>query len=142
MFYISAETKKYPTEDSHKIAKALQTIVPAKVHKKKLGEQIYLKVESQDYSALDNLYHLFRKHRILDVARGQLLNGRFNSGTAFFINKQAAYANKINFCQQKGESPLGPIRIVIEYENIDHLIDWLTPYTKEGKEVTLVETFP
>ncbi|MHA1367114.1 MAG: hypothetical protein ACTSP5_11990 [Candidatus Heimdallarchaeota archaeon] len=34
------------------------------------------------------------------------------------------------------------IRIEIEYKDIEQLIDWLTPYTKNGAEVKLVKSFP
>ena len=43
----------------------------------------------------------------------------------FFLNKQAAYAGHVSFSAPEGESPLGPIQVVIETENPEQVIDWL-----------------
>ena len=142
MVKISVMTKQNPTEDANKIQQALDTILPGEMKSKKFGKEIYLLKESKKHQDLDLLYELFRQQRILDVARKTLRNGIVGKSTIFFVNKQVAFAGKINFCDEEGESPLGPIRIEIEYKNIDHLIDWLTPYTKNGAEVKLVKSFP
>lgn len=142
MFKITAETKQHLTEDPKKIAIALHNIFPEEIKEKKLGDVIYLSIESQKTSSLENLYELFRHQRILDVARKTLRNNVIDNTTHFYINKQVAFVNKINFCEEEGESPLGPIRITIEYDDIERLIDWLTPFTKNGAEVTLVRKFP
>ncbi|MHA1462129.1 MAG: RNA-binding domain-containing protein [Candidatus Heimdallarchaeota archaeon] len=142
MFKISAETKQHKTEDPKKIAAALQTVFKEKVQERKVGDEIYLFIESNKYSSLDSLHELFRQQRILDVARKTLRKGTVENSTVFYINKQVAFVKKINFCDEEGESPLGPIRIVIEYEDIEKLIDWLTPFTKHGYEEKLVRKFP
>ena len=142
MFKITAETKQHPTEDPQKIAKALQNLFEEKVQQREVGNDIYLFIESKKTSSLEKLFELFRKQRILDVARKTLRKGIVDNSTHFYINKQVAFVNRINFSDEEGESPLGPIRITIEYKDIEHLIDWLTPYTKNGIEVTLVKRFP
>ncbi len=142
MFKISAETKQHKTEDPKKIAAALQTVFKEKVQERKVGDETYLFIESNKYSSLDSLHELFRQQRILDVARKTLRKGTIENSTVFYINKQVAFVKKINFCDEEGESPLGPIRIVIEYEDIEKLIDWLTPFTKHGYEEKLVRKFP
>ena len=142
MFRITAITKFHPTENLEKIEIALKTIINGEIKSKKIGTENYLFIESNEISSLDNLYTLFRKQKILDVARKTLRNGIYENSTTFYVNKQVAYVQKINFCEEEGESPLGPIRVQIEYDNIDYLIDWLTPYTRNGKEVKLVDKFP
>lgn len=142
MFKIAVETKVHPTEDSKKVTRALRSIVDKDTKEKRIGDELYLTIESSKYSDLDLLYDLFRQQRILDVARKTLRNGIVGNSTIFYINKQVAFMGKINFCDPYGESPLGPIRIEIEYSNIEHFIDWLAPFTKNGMEVKLVKKFP
>lgn len=142
VFRFKVIAKKHPTESFRKIATALNAIVEGEVLEEKVGEETYLFIEKTSYSALAKLYDLVRKQRILDVARKTLRNGIVGEATIFYVNKQVAFAGKINFCNEIGESPLGPIRVELEHKSIDHLIDWLTPFTKNGSEVTLVKKFP
>ncbi len=44
---------------------------------------------------------------------------------AFFLNKQVAFAGHVSFCEPEGESPLGPIRVVIEADDPAGIIDWI-----------------
>lgn len=142
MFKITVMTKLNPTEDPEKIQRALDTVHPGETKSKKYGNETYLYKESKRHRDLDLFYELVRYQRILDVARKTLRKGIVGNSTIFFINKQVATVGKINFCDEEGESPLGPIRIEIEYKDIEKLIDWLTPYTKNGAEVKLVKSFP
>jgi predicted RNA binding protein with dsRBD fold (UPF0201 family) len=43
----------------------------------------------------------------------------------FYLNKQAAYAGHVSFSAPEGESPLGPIQVIVETENPEQLVDWL-----------------
>ena len=142
MFKITVMAKQNPTEKQEKIVQALGTVLAGEIKTKKYGKEIYLYKESKKHKDLERFYELVRKQRILDVARKTLRKNIVGNSTIFFINKQVAFVGKINFCDEEGESPLGPIRIEIEYKDIEHLIDWLTPYTKNGAEVKLVKSFP
>jgi len=142
MFKITVMTKQNPTEDPKKIQQALSTVLRGEMKSKKYGNEIYFYKESKKHRDLDRFYDLVRQQRILDVARKTLRKGIVGNSTIFFVNKQVSYVGKLNFCDEEGESPLGPIRIEIEYQDIEHLIDWLTPFTKKGAEVKLVKSFP
>ncbi|MHA1188344.1 MAG: RNA-binding domain-containing protein [Candidatus Heimdallarchaeota archaeon] len=142
MFKITVMTKQYPTEDQKKIRQALGTVLAGEINTKNYGKEVYLYKESKKHKDLERFYELVRQQRILDVARKTLRKGIVGNSTIFFINKQVAFVGKVNFCDEEGESPLGPIRIEIEYKDIEQLIDWLTPYTKNGAEVKLVKSFP
>ncbi len=48
-----------------------------------------------------------------------------NNSTWFYLNKQAAFAEKIAICEKSEESPLGPIKVILTSQNIDRIIDWL-----------------
>ncbi|NHK31536.1 MAG: hypothetical protein FK730_09305 [Asgard group archaeon] len=142
MFRFKAITKQYSTENPEKIAVALRTILSGEVQEEKIGDDTYLFIESDQPRSLDQLFELIRQQRILDVARKTLRNNIIGNSTFFYLNKQVAFVGKLNFCDEEGESPLGPIRVEIEYDNIDQLVDWLTPYTKKGAEIRLVKNFP
>jgi hypothetical protein len=55
----------------------------------------------------------------------------------FMLNKQAAWVGKVNFTG--GESPLGPIEVTINARDIERMIDWLAPPTKDGKLIKEIE---
>jgi predicted RNA binding protein with dsRBD fold (UPF0201 family) len=44
---------------------------------------------------------------------------------SFYLNKQVAFAGHISFSEESAESPLGPIRVNIETDSPEQLIDWL-----------------
>ncbi len=48
-----------------------------------------------------------------------------NLTTWFYLNKQAAFVEKIAICEKSDESPLGPIKVIITSPNIDGIIDWI-----------------
>ena len=51
------------------------------------------------------------------------------------LNKQVAYMGKISFCE--GKVILGTIKVVIETDEPDALIDTVAPETVDGEEVLL-----
>jgi predicted RNA binding protein with dsRBD fold (UPF0201 family) len=38
-----------------------------------------------------------------------------------------AFAGHVSFCEETGESPLGPLKVAIECSDPQQLIDWLAP---------------
>ena len=51
------------------------------------------------------------------------------NSTWFYLNRQAAYVDVIALCNEEDESPLGPIEIILDSQQIEQVIDWLTSYT-------------
>jgi hypothetical protein len=76
---------------------------------------------------------------ILDAARSVMFAGKRENKVRFMLNKQAAFVGKISFTD--GESPLGPIVVVLEAPDIGRLIDYLAPRTKDGKPIREI-TYP
>ncbi|MEJ2127090.1 MAG: RNA-binding domain-containing protein, partial [Candidatus Bathyarchaeota archaeon] len=76
---------------------------------------------------LTKLSNLLKREQILAAARKVLRSSITNSSITFYLNKQVAYAGHVSFCQQSGESPLGPITVKIDCEDPKKLIDWLAP---------------
>ena len=47
--------------------------------------------------------------------------------TSFLLNKQAAATGIVVVIEEDQESPLGPIRVTLDCEELDAIIDWLVP---------------
>ncbi len=118
---IELEVPVKNTEDGARVRQALLNIFPDAVVEAG-GEA--LKAESVD---AENFRELLEKQRIRDTAR-QFLRKHVRGGIlSFKINKQAAYAGKVNFAVVS--HPMGEIEIKITPEgdeSIDDFIEWLT----------------
>jgi predicted RNA binding protein with dsRBD fold (UPF0201 family) len=73
------------------------------------------------------LYEQVRSRSAMGVLRRMLLDNRAGDSTWFLLNKQAATSGIAAFIEDQQESPLGPIRVTINCEELDKLIDWLAP---------------
>ena len=73
------------------------------------------------------LYEQVRSRSAMGVLRRMLLDNRAGDSTWFLLNKQAAGAGIGAVIEEEQESPLGPIRVTINCEELDALIDWLAP---------------
>jgi len=91
------------------------------------GSILIAKAHGQE--ALVKLRNLFRTDRVRDAARKALLGVLKGKTISFCLNKQVAFAGHVSFSEEVAESPLGPIRVVIESENPRKLVDWLAPRT-------------
>lgn len=125
---VSAEIRV--TEDEDKVRRAILNIFPllelSSDGKKLLGE-------SGDVASLQRFRQLLRMQAILDAARAVITRGRKGAKAEFWINKQAAFVGKLSFTD--GESPLGPIIVELEAEDIERLIDYIAPRTRGGRPV-------
>jgi hypothetical protein len=78
--------------------------------------------KSDDISSLSNISQSIHTkntyHRILTK------NIKENS-TWFYLNKQAAFVNTVALCSESDESPLGPIKVVLETDDIENTIQTL-----------------
>lgn len=71
-----------------------------------------------------------RDQKIRDTARSIFRDSVVGNDICFYLNKQAAFAGKVNFTE--GDSLLGDIEVRMRSENPGALIDKLT--SKEGAE--------
>ena len=55
-----------------------------------------------------------------------LKKNRNENSTWFFLNKQAAFVSTVALCSESNESPLGPIKVVLEGKDIENIIQSLT----------------
>ncbi len=94
-----------PSEDPNKVKSAILNIFP---NCKTKIEKFSIKGESNDLHSLEKNLE--------------------NNSTWFYLNKQAAFADKIAICEESDESPLGPIKVILTSTQIDRIIDWLIHY--------------
>jgi len=124
------EAEVRPTEAREKVEAAAKKIFPT-LELKQVGESIV--GESADVGSLSKLHQLLRQQGILDSARSVMRAGKREETTQFMLNKQVAFVGRVSFTD--GESPLGPIVVTLEASDIDRLIDYLAPRTKEGRPI-------
>jgi len=75
---------------------------------------------------LEKFRLVLQRDRIRAAARAVLYRGIEQDRIVAFLNKQVAYAGHVSFCEPEGESPLGPIRLEVESEDLMGIIEWLT----------------
>jgi len=125
---LKIEAQINPTEESEKVKQALENIfgpVSFKIKPKTWGQLLIGEISG--IVGLTNLANTIKREQIISAARKILRNLATETKITFYLNKQVAYAGHISFSEQSGESPLGPIKIEIECDNSQKLIDWLTP---------------
>ncbi|MEA2053846.1 MAG: RNA-binding domain-containing protein [Candidatus Thermoplasmatota archaeon] len=109
------------TEDSSKVKQALFNIFPDAVIEEKEGMLI------GKAKSFENFKKLLEMQRIRDTVK-VFLGKRVRNGTlSFKLNKEAAYAGKINFVIVS--HPMGEIKVTIKEKNeeaLEEFIDWLT----------------
>jgi predicted RNA binding protein with dsRBD fold (UPF0201 family) len=127
---IRVETEINPTEDEEKVKTAVANLfgnIPT--HTEPAHKGSVMAAEAKGQEAMVKLRNLLRNDRVRDAARKVLFAGVRGETISFCLNKQVAFAGHVSFSEEEAESPLGPIRVVIECENPRQLIDWLAPRT-------------
>jgi len=122
---ISAYCAINPSEDIDKIRTAVSNVL-IDMDEKIVGNSLI--ANSNNYESLSKIYEIVRAKNIKKVYRRNLRQNIVDDSTWFYINKQAAFANVIALCDEDNQSPLGPIKIVLQSKNIRDVIDWLVPY--------------
>ncbi len=139
MFRVEARCELRPTEDRGKVVRAITNVLSLRSDEIRIvegGKGRYMEVVAVSHrvEALQKLHTLLRQDRILDTARKLMLNSLSASGRITIkLHKQSAYAGHLSFVTYDEESPLGPLRIVVEGDNLSEIVDWLAPKTKDGK---------
>ena len=123
---IRIKTTLNRTEDVKKIINAIENIVEVDC---KVSDAD-IKGSTDDFNKLKNLYEIFRNKQTTHIARKVLLRNSKDNVSKILFNKQAAAINSIVICEKANESPLGPIVMEINTENIEEFIDWFVPRHK------------
>lgn len=131
---VDVESVLNPTEDEAKVERALHNIFPReKVQKVNLGaDVVVLRTHGNGLEFLSTLRILIKQERIRSAARSILFKGTTGQRIQVYLNKQAAFMGRPSFCATIGESPNGPIAIVIDSADPQAVIDYLASNRGEG----------
>ena len=124
------ETEINPTESGDKVKATVNNILGnAAITVKPSIKGSILTAQAKGQDSLFKFRNLMRKDRIRDASRRILFKSIRGNAITFYLNKQVAFAGHVSFSEETAESPLGPIRITIETENPQQLIEWLAEKT-------------
>ena len=135
MLRVVIRAQVWPTEEFEKVRRAVENLFNVeKVRREEMGGCTYLVAEGRGRRVLKRLREAFRRRQILDTARMILKRGLSGGRLTFFLHKQAAAYGVATFCIDDVQSPLGPIEVVVEGDDLQELIDWLAPSTRPKRE--------
>jgi predicted RNA binding protein with dsRBD fold (UPF0201 family) len=123
---VHIETEINPTESEEKVKTAVTNILAnASITINQEGKIKILNAEAKGQDSLSKLRILMRNDRVRDASRKALFRSTRGNTIRFCLNKQVAFAGHVSFCEEKAESPLGPLKITIETDYTQQLIEWL-----------------
>ena len=123
-FRLDIQTRVHRTESAVKLEDALRNIV--RLVTTKVDRQNLLMGTSNQIESLSIIYEQVRARRSISVLRRMLLCNLEDDSTSFLLNKQAAAAGVVALIDRESESPLGGIRIHLQCQPIQQVIEWLT----------------
>jgi predicted RNA binding protein with dsRBD fold (UPF0201 family) len=127
---VFVEAEIYPTENEENVKAAVTNFLDnATVTVKPGAKGSTLTAIAKGQESLIKLRNMLANDRIRDAARKLFFKSIRGNMISFYLNKQVAFAGHISFSEQTAESPLGPLRINIETDNPELLIDWLAEKT-------------
>jgi predicted RNA binding protein with dsRBD fold (UPF0201 family) len=124
---IKVEAPVNPSEDPQKVIAAIENVIERCSPEFRYGSRAVGRARGTE--ALELIYEQVRSRSAMGVLRRMLLDNRAGDTTWFFLSKQAAAAGIAAIIEDEQESPLGPIRVTIDCEELDPLVDWLVPET-------------
>jgi len=111
-----------PSEDPKKIEKAISNVFTYSTIN---TENFSVSAQSKDLKSLEKIYETIHTKQSQKIYRRNLEKNLENDTTWFYLNKQAAFVEKIEICEKADESPLGPIKVILTSSNIDGIIAWI-----------------
>ena len=111
------------SEDPSKIKTAVLNVFPEL--EISLNDQ-QLIGKSDDISSLSNISQSIHTKNTKNIYQRILKKNSNENSTWFYLNKQAAFVNIVALCSESDESPLGPIKVVLEGNDIENIIQSLT----------------
>ncbi len=123
---IDAYCSIYPSENPQKVEQAVSNVLDGMDFKTNNDS---LNATSKNLESLSKIYEIIHSRKSQKNDRRQLNQNLLGDSTWFYLNKQAAFSNVIALCSEAEESPLGPIKIILNSKNIDRVIEWLISYS-------------
>ena len=127
---VFVEAEIYPTESEDNVKAAVNNVLgDASINIKPSVKGSTLTAIAKGQNSLLKLRIMLHNDRIRDASRRLLFKSIRGNMISFCLNKQVAFAGHVSFSEETAESPLGPIRVNIETENPQQLIEWLAEKT-------------
>lgn len=116
-----------PSEDYDKVVEAMKCVLGAVVSpREERGGRVVLR--SEDADSLVRIHDQLRDRRVRGAARRLARSGREGGRVRLMVNRQAAAVGIIALCGSPEESPLGPLFLTIESDDVEGILDWLTAF--------------
>ena len=112
-----------PSEDPSKIKTAVLNIFPD-LEISISNQQLIGK--SSGFNSLSNIIASIHTKNTGSLYQRILKKNSDEGSTWFYLNKQAAFVETVAICSESNESPLGPIKVILESNDIDNVIQSLT----------------
>ena len=112
-----------PSEDPLKVETAILNIFPDL--EISISDELLI-VKSNDMDTLSNISESIHSKNTKNIYQRILKKNSNENSTWFYLNKQAAFVNTVSLCNESNESPLGPIKVVLEGNDIENIIQSLT----------------
>jgi predicted RNA binding protein with dsRBD fold (UPF0201 family) len=122
---VKVEAVVNPSEDPQKVIGAIEMVIERCSPEFRYGSRVIGRAAGSE--PLLTIYEQVRSRSAMGVLRRMLIDNRAGTSTWFLLNKQAATAGIAAVIEDEQESPLGPIRVTINCEELDALTDWLAP---------------
>jgi len=127
---ILIEAEIYPTESEEKVKTAVSNILGnASITIKPDVKLSTLTAKAEGQESLVKLRNILHSDRVRDASRKAFFRSTRGNTIRFCLNKQVAFAGHISFCEETAESPLGPLKVTIETDNPQQLVEWLAEKT-------------
>lgn len=115
MVKIIVEAEVRPTEDVEKVKKAVRNIFAGDIIIQDLGNNYkVVKGVSLTIESLKPLKNLAKTQQVEPALKNYLIKYRTTTSITLLLHKQAVYAGKLSLIDSEKESPLGPVKIIIE----------------------------
>ena len=111
------------SEDPDRVIQAISNIFPHSTIKNK---NFSIKAQSNELRSLEKIYESIISTQSQKSYTRNLENNLDGNSTWFFLNKQAAFVDQVAICDESEESPLGPIKVILNSSNIDGILDWIS----------------
>ena len=112
-----------PSEDPSKVKTAVLNIFPDL--EISISDELLIG-KSNDVNTLSNISESIHSKNTKNIYQRILKKNSNENSTWFYLNKQAAFVNTVSLCNESNESPLGPIKVVLEGNDIENIIQSLT----------------
>ena len=132
MIRVQVEVPVHATESQDKVRRALSNVIFGMSFSERVGDQVkYLEGVSDGLDSLSQIQRHLKDQAMSAFAKKVLLKSVIDENhLRFYLNKQAAFMGVVHFCESKNESPLGPITVEIQSDDVNSIIDYVTGQSK------------